>query len=56
MTFISILHDILLLIGYALTIYGAYQIYKPAAFVVSGLILLITFRPRIKNPIRKRNN
>lgn len=54
MPIISIIHDLLLIVGFILTVYGTYLIYKPAAFIICGLILLYTFRPRSENTFTKR--
>ncbi len=36
-----LLHLFVFLIGLALVFYGVYQIYPPAAFVITGLVLMI---------------
>lgn len=54
MSFVSILHDLLLIVGFCLTVYGTYLIYPPASFIICGLILLYTFRPRFQSTLTRK--
>ena len=36
----SLIPDLLSLAGLSLLTYGAYQVYEPSAFIVSGVLLL----------------
>lgn len=50
----NIIPDFLLLVGVVSLIYGIYLVYLPAAFMVFGLLLIITFKPVPK--INNNNN
>lgn len=42
---LSILPDILLIIGFISLFYGVFEIYKPASFIVAGILLIAAFFP-----------
>jgi len=43
--FKSIFVDLMLILGFLSLVYGVYLMYKPASFVVGGLVLLAAFVP-----------
>lgn len=53
-----IIPDLILIAGIVLLTYGTYLIYKPSAFIVLGIILIVAFKPTIptnKTSINNRN-
>jgi hypothetical protein len=42
---LEIVTDLLLLLGIVSLLYGIYSIYQPATYIVSGIILIIAFKP-----------
>jgi hypothetical protein len=47
--FVGIFVDIMITLGFASVVYGVYNIYEPASFIVGGSMLLYAFTRDRKN-------
>ena len=47
--FKKIIVDVMLVTGFSGVVYGIYEIYNPAAYIVGGMMLLAAFFPKTNN-------
>lgn len=44
--------DFMIVCGFSSVVYGIYEIYQPASFVIGGLMVLFAFFPKPKKEVR----
>jgi hypothetical protein len=52
--FKKIIVDVMLVTGFSGVVYGIYEIYNPASYIVGGVMLLLAFTPKSNNRTKGR--